>query len=386
MLGLGITFQGATGPMASAQERIATEAASLMLTLGDSDPHAFETIVPSDSNQAEPKSSAKRVGEMIRQRFPSGKTQIERWVIESSKGDLVNHGAYVEFNENGDVVTSGSFAMGVRDGAWSKQLDVEQAKQLAGFDLSDFTPPFVSKANFDRGQLQGDWTCADSRGNLLFVWAFQQGKRNGPSTSFNPRGEMTRSITYVNNFVHGPAKVALKSDEPPQDIQFDEGRMLRRVDQFFPGGNRGKVLKSQDWYLVPTPFNLASHDWAANQVQALAYDANDMLRHGRAITFYSNGQRESEGNYEKGKKVGTFVWWYANGQEKTVGEYDNDVEQGVWRWWHENGMREATGSFVNGKKVDQWSIWNAEGKLVRRVDAESSMRTVSRSASAGANY
>lgn len=307
-------------------------------------------------------------GEMVQQRYASGKVNVERWVAENEQGDLVNHGTYVRYNEQGHVIVSGRYKMGSRVGDWSKQLSSEESKKLTGSALIGFKPPFISKATFVDGQLSGDWTCSDSTGKLVFVWTFEDGKRNGTSTTFNAKSEVVRSITYQDDLANGPAKVALKADQPAQDIQFEKGRMLRRIEQHYPVAKKAKKrLKSQDWYLVPTPFNLADSSWELNQVRYQKFDKDDMIRHGRAITYFESGQRESEGQYDNGKKTGTFVWWYSNGQQKTVGEYQKDREEGKWSWWHENGMREASGTFAAGVKVDQWSVWSPEGKLVKRA-------------------
>ncbi len=308
------------------------------------------------------------IGERIRQRFESGKIEIERWVVESANGDLVNHGPYARYNEQGQIMVSGVYQNGTRDGVWSKQLTAQEAEQLSGGTLNGFKPPFVSKASFASGKLNGQWVCTDSQGKIVFAWSFQDGLRHGTSTSFDAKGQVVRLLNYVKNQSHGAAKVAMGPNQPLKDTEFERGRMLHRVDKHYPSqsGSRQNVLRSQDWFLIPTPFNLEHHDWETNQVVYQPANETDRIRHGRAVTFYSNQQRESEGQYDHGKRVGTFAWWYPNGQQKTVGEYNDDNEEGVWNWWHENGMREATGVFAGGKKIDQWSVWDSQGKLVSR--------------------
>lgn len=318
-------------------------------------------------------------GELVRQRFPNGKVQIERWVIESAKGDLVNHGSYIQFNIKGEVVAKGNFVLGARDGEWTQQLSAEDAQRLSGSSsLPGFRPPFASKANFNRGQLDGDWTCVDAQGNPVFVWAFQAGQRQGTSTYFNVQGEVVQSIHYVNNMADGPAKIVMKPGQAAEDITFENGRMLRRIENFYPPTQgKERALRSQDWFLVATPYNLLSHDWAENLVEYQTYDKQDRIRHGRSVTYYPNGQTESEGQYARGKRLGTFVWWYPNGQQKTVGEYQEDSEEGEWRWWHENGMREASGRYVQGQMVDEWSVWDSGGRLVKRSQLGENSRMAS---------
>ncbi|MEM8734668.1 MAG: hypothetical protein AAGG44_10625 [Planctomycetota bacterium] len=376
-LGLGLSLLLAGGAVAqqngSAPLRLESPSGKSILAsapLGEI--FEAETI---DSAPATPAADP-NTGELVRQRYPNGKVNVERYVVESSTGDFVNHGTYVRYNNQGQVVVSGTYKMGQREGDWSKQLGAEEAKNLAGTQMLGFKPPYASKAAFRNGKLHGDWTCSDSSGKLVFVWSYADGKRNGPSTTFNTNGEVLSSIVYRDNLADGPAKVALKADKSPEDIQFENGRMLRRVDQFYPASQgKQRAPKSQDWYLVPTPYNISSSSWETNNVEYKQFDKEDMIRHGRAITFFPNGQRESEGQYKLGKRTGTFAWWYSNGQQKTVGEYQHDLEQGRWSWWHDNGMREATGTYTDGTKVDQWSVWGADGKLVKRANPNAASRT-----------
>lgn len=306
--------------------------------------------------------------ELVRERFPNGKVRTERWVAESPEGDFVNHGSYVQYNERAEPIISGEFRMGKRDGAWTKQINLVAAQGLTNTIDRGFAAPFTSKASFADGSLEGDWTCTDSRGTLLFVWAFEDGQRNGMSTYFNSRGEVIRSISYVDNMADGPAKISIRSDRPVKDVMFQAGMMKDVAEEYYPQV-RGKkrVLKSQEQVLTPSPVNLESHDWDSNTIRYQKYESSDRVRHGRAVTFYPNGQRESEGQYEKGLRQGTFVWWYSNGQQKTVGDYKDDETEGRWTWWHENGMREARGEFLNGIRKTSLLVWDKGGRLIKRT-------------------
>lgn len=308
--------------------------------------------------------------ELVQQRFADGKVMVERWVVEAESGDIINHGSYVRYNQAGEPVLSGTYVMGKQQGEWTKQVSVDQAREISNTNMAGFTAPFTSRVRFENGSMTGEWTCKDARGNYVFVWSFSDGKRSGMSTWFNSTGQVLQKLSYTNNLADGPATVSLKKEEAAQDVVFEEGRMLRRVDRPYPAKIAGAQpkLKSQDWYLVPTPFNVETNDWNRNVVTYQPFDSSQVIRHGRSINFYENGQRESEGNYVEGKRHGSFVWWYSNGQQKTVGEYQKDQEEGNWIWWHENGMKEASGTYIAGKKVQKWSVWSSDGKLVKRTD------------------
>jgi antitoxin component YwqK of YwqJK toxin-antitoxin module len=325
--------------------------------IGGSDSKAEESVSEAPTDAA---------AEMIRQRFANGKPQVERWVVEDSKGNIVNHGKYVEYDSQGAVVSSGSYVYGKREGKWTKQINAEQTKNLVGAHDKGFVAPFTSLATFKDGQLDGEWSVVDAQARVVSVWSYTAGVRNGPSWLYNVGGEVTQSITYKDNLADGPARMATEG-EAAKDTVFTDGLMLRQVDKWFPAvAGKPRVLQSQESQLVLMPLNVVSSDWANSSV-TFQSSATEPIRHGLAVTFYANGQRESQGSYDRGRRSGTFAWWYANGQQKTVGEYIDDAENSEWTWWHENGMKQASGMYADGRKVEEWSLWSPEGKLVQRT-------------------
>ncbi|MEO8268166.1 MAG: hypothetical protein ABI557_00515 [Aureliella sp.] len=330
--------------------------------------HGTESKSPQTSGEA-PTVVGQIVGtaEMIRQRFPNGKPQVERWVAEDTKGNLVNHGKYVEYDAQGSVVMSGGYVHGKREGEWTKQITGEQVQSLLGQRDRDFVTPFTSRATFKDGTLDGDWTVVDGKGRLLSSWTYTRGARNGTSTLLNAKGEVTQSLTYQDNLADGPARMA-DAGAAVKDTTFTEGLMLRQVDNWHPAvAGKPRVLQSQVSQLVPMPLNVASSDWANSSITYRSAVTAEPIKHGLSVTFYTNGQRESEGNYERGRRIGTFVWWYSNGQQQIVGEYGDDKEEGEWTWWHDNGMKQHSGFYADGRQVQEWSQWSKEGKLVKRT-------------------
>jgi len=107
---------------------------------------------------------------------------------------------------------------------------------------------------------------------------------------------------------------------------------------------------------------------------------------GEYISWYDNGQKESEGNILKGKKDGKWTVWYENGKVteqvtykngKPVGKLDRWHPSGVKEreiifdenglvteqvWWYENGQQGSTGKYKNGVKFGRWIWWHESGE------------------------
>ena len=135
--------------------------------------HGVENAVTA-TNEAGTESVNEVTGkaELIRQRFPNGKPQIERWVIEDSLGNIVNHGKYVEYDGKGAIVVSGTYSLGKREGEWTKQITDTQVVSLVGRHDKAFAAPFTSRANFKQGKLDGEWTIVDGKGRLVSEWSY----------------------------------------------------------------------------------------------------------------------------------------------------------------------------------------------------------------------
>jgi uncharacterized protein len=73
-------------------------------------------------------------------------------------------------------------------------------------------------------------------------------------------------------------------------------------------------------------------------------------REGMFITYYSNGQKASEGEYSKGKAEGPWTFWFKDGQKRSSGKYENGDRQGEWEFLHRNGALKSKPTFLDGEK------------------------------------
>ena len=110
---------------------------------------------------------------------------------------------------------------------------------------------------------------------------------------------------------------------------------------------------------------------------------------GLYLTWYENGQKKNEGNYNNYKYVGKWTSWFENGQkekEETFKDrkkgfyttkwdewYDNGKKKSKGNWkagnldglhtnWYENGQKKNEGNYNNGEKVGKWNYWFDSGK------------------------
>jgi len=54
------------------------------------------------------------------------------------------------------------------------------------------------------------------------------------------------------------------------------------------------------------------------------------------VSYWSNGQLYSKGEYNNGKQHGEWISYFGNGQLEYKGSFINDKEIGMWKEWNIN--------------------------------------------------
>jgi antitoxin component YwqK of YwqJK toxin-antitoxin module len=297
--------------------------------------------------------------EIVRDRFPNGRLRVERQVVLDGNGNYVNHGDYAEWNQAGEIVTTGRFSMGKRHGAWIKSCRPADSAMFKAYPYSNFKPPFQSTAEFLGGHLHGVWTITDADHRTISEINLSAGVRDGRSVWYHPTGNVMYEATYVGGILHGPFVERDAKGTTVRDQQFTHGQRLEAEREFF--SNRS--VKGEFQYMSP-PQNLISHDdWNSNQ--PARYDGKgNRVKHGPFTTWHENGQVKAKGSYSHGVLDGNYESWHENGQRDAQGEYKIGTQHGAWVWWHPNGMRRSAGTYLEGKPIGEWVAWNADGQKV----------------------
>lgn len=75
-----------------------------------------------------------------------------------------------------------------------------------------------------------------------------------------------------------------------------------------------------------------------------------------------------------GMPEGVWVSWYENGNKNSQGTYVNGQWQGVYRVWYPNGSLHYTGEYDHGKRVGVWKFYDSTGTLIRKEDLSLSVK------------
>ncbi len=93
----------------------------------------------------------------------------------------------------------------------------------------------------------------------------------------------------------------------------------------------------------------------------------------KEVQYYQGGQQKLEGEYYNNQKHGHWVFWYANGNKWSDGYFEKDLRVGKTLVYHENGKLYYKGAYDKGQKSGLWVFFNQEGKQVNKVTFENGM-------------
>jgi antitoxin component YwqK of YwqJK toxin-antitoxin module len=302
--------------------------------------------------------------ESIKERFPNGTVKIERSVTQDAQGNYVNHGAWKEWDQQGNLVAQGQYEYGNRVGTWIRWYrSVTEAKLLTAMPYKQFAGPFISQATFANDQIDGVWTIYDGKTRKISQWSFAEGKRNGPSIWWYPNGKKMREAHFERGDMDGEYLEWNPDGSVKTKENYEGGRKLALKTSYYTGN----VKKSEGMYLFAKDVEHTPDDWWTCKLLTTVKSGKDE-KHGPWQSWFTNGGKQLEGNYEHDLQVGQFTWWHSNGQKALQGTFKHGKQDGTWTWWHANGQKSIEGQYATGNPTGRWTWWKEDGRVVQSAD------------------
>ena len=319
-------------------------------TLTENDP-AEDTIEAADS------------AEVIQERYADGSVKVRRHVTMDSAGNYVNHGAWTMYNPRGEVIAEGQYRNGQRHGTWRRTHRQTDSPLFSEEPYNHFSEPFVSEATFRDGQLHGSWTITDSQSRKVSDLKFAFGQRDGKSEWFHVNGRKAQEIDYAQGTVDGKSVLYDEAGNPQSEQVYRQGRKVDSHAQRYDNGQ----ARAEGEYLHAKIVVKKADDWWTATTAEFGLEGK-AAKHGPWKAYHSNGQVQTQGQYEEDVPVGRFTWWHNNGQKALEGEYSHGKQHGVWTWWHPTGQKMSQGEYNEGAPSGVWMWWRADGTLGQKID------------------
>jgi antitoxin component YwqK of YwqJK toxin-antitoxin module len=278
---------------------------------------------------------------VIQERHPNGGLRSECEVTVDADGNVVNEGAWRKWNLYGKLIADGHYENGKRSGEWVRWFNRDEADTLFTAPFDQFESPFVSRATFVDGQMDGEWTIADARGRTCSRVTLKNGARNGPATLWLPDGRAFREAHFSNGLPSGELRQLGPDGNLTTIATYADGRQVVNNVTYFPGSVDKRIESTCQTAVVTLR---APDDYVRLRFAQYAVSSK-FARHGTWRSWYSNGQLQCVGNYENDRETGMFTWWHANGAPAVTGHVVDGLPNGVWIWWYADGQRAAKTQF-----------------------------------------
>lgn len=96
--------------------------------------------------------------------------------------------------------------------------------------------------------------------------------------------------------------------------------------------------------------------------EVLRLEDGSYVDHGSFERWHSNGNKEYEAFFVRGKKEGTTIRYHKNGRKATEQHYRNGRKDGRCRSWDNEGILVKEENWENGRPHGTWTIWE-KGKV-----------------------
>lgn len=86
----------------------------------------------------------------------------------------------------------------------------------------------------------------------------------------------------------------------------------------------------------------------------------------KEIQYFPGEKKYIEKRFnESGNPDGVWMSWYENGNKNSQGTYRDGLWQGEYKVWYPNGKLFYSGSYDKGERVGQWKFYDSTGVLLR---------------------
>lgn len=301
--------------------------------------------------------------ELVKQFYPDGKVQIERYVAQDEKGNFFNHGSWKLFNRRGQVMAKGNFEDGMMSGSWERWHPANSSGMFQSAPFNEYKGPFISTATFKDGKLDGVWAIFDQFQRKIAEIPYKAGLRHGTATWKFPDSSNMRIARFTAGKMDGPLYEWDRQSKLVRNDEYIKGKRVIKNVTFY----RPKQRKSENYFLEGQ-YELEGDDswWDAKPAEYV--QTGSRTQHGPSYVWHENGQVKMRGSYQNNEPVGTFTWWHSNGQRELTGSYRGGLKSGKWTGWHANGMKSFEGQFEEDERSGKWRWWDEDGKVRSEKD------------------
>jgi uncharacterized protein len=359
---------------------------------------------------------------------PNGKVKTQGWYSEGAMTDT-----WITYNEKGTLISRAAYVSndinGIRESYYAGgKLEEEEVYELGWlqavhqydtlgnrihtstftngkgtYKLLHFNGKTRMEGMYLNGEYEGTYKGYYFNGSPFYVKTYKKGLLDGSYTEYHPNGKKIVEGQYKMDQREGKWMFYTEEGWKWKEENFVNDKLTGTVYHYYPDGGverefeyrdnvRNGITKrySEDGQLVSV------FHYRNDVVTGYSYNGkNGQLvpvialpgGNGKVQTFFSNGNKSSEMQFEAGQLVGEMLVYHSNGKpyyrspeqysstEGTIREYymngnikkelpcADDNQHGAYKEYYESGQVKEEGTYFNGSQHGTVKYYNASGKL-----------------------
>jgi antitoxin component YwqK of YwqJK toxin-antitoxin module len=308
--------------------------------------------------------------------FPNGQIKIEAHLIEGvadihnlAQATWIFEGLCKAWDDQGNLIAEFNYEKGslhnpakyfFPSGKLQKIIPYEQGEIHGMLQAFDEEGNLIEQIPFVSGEKDGDATTYWSPGRLLSEEIYERGRLFNASY-YDPSG---KCISEVKS---GRGKQAQFKDSQLQTlVSFFGGIPAGETQLFYPNGTLHCSYILEDGKKNGEEWEYYSSEEGERRRPKLCVHWNEDRIQGQVKTWYSNGQLESQREFNGSKKQGVSFGWYKNGDLMLVEEYDNDLL--IKGSYYKKGDKKIVTKIESGKGIA--TLYSSDGILLKKVSYE----------------
>lgn len=164
--------------------------------------------------------------------------------------------------------------------------------------------------------------------------------------------------------------IACVSDQPPVE-KVRAAPFIPSVD-IVADDSRLKLVNGY-WYYADTLFSGYIHAFHRNGNMQRMQSYYQGKEEGLLVTWFPEGQKESERYFADGEKEGVHKGWWENGKLRFEYHFSKGQYDGDFREWSVNGMLAKHIEYKDGKEL-RGKAWRENGKVYMSFEMKGSRR------------
>jgi antitoxin component YwqK of YwqJK toxin-antitoxin module len=246
--------------------------------------------------------------------------------------------------ENGQILISGSYKDGRKDGEWTNFFRNGQIKK---------------REKFSKDMYNGLVELFLENGQKISTETFNKNELEGISEFYNQNGVLVKKVNYNKGQLDGDYIENYDNNKPKIIATYKNNSITSRYSSFYQNGNKElEYTINNNSYIN----DYISYNYDGVVKKHYYYTNSNKINKGKWLINYNSNWdeiKEASTYYrlinfdDKGKPKGKVIDYYNNNSIQMEGYYSSiepDIKNGKFKWYYKDGNLMKSVNFINGKE------------------------------------